>query len=457
MRKNFIALFGAVASFSVNAHAEISTADTTATDTPEYSESQTVYPEQNWGLAGVFRTSTMPYRTSILGVNSDESDTVTSFIPMMFYEGENVFIRGTEAGAYLWKEDKWDTSVIGRLHYVDIPKQFQNAVGGDTTDFGLQTRYRLDKDVTANLDLLWDEDARFHAEVGVTKNIHSGNWFIQPQLTARVKSSSYNNYYYSINGIGDDIGAGVDLKAGVKGRYHVASNFYLVGGAYATLFEKELRDSPAIQAPGQLELYTGIAFFNNQDEPRKTSIKNRPYLRIAHGWATPSNIGDILGGKIEDDKYDNQMTSVFYGYPLTDELFGLPIDVYLTPGVVWHWSSKVQSSTQELVTAIKAYYNFDWPTKWRFGLAEGLSFARNITYIEQAEMDKKGYRPSHLLNYLDFSVDVNVGDLFNQSELDNVWLGYSIHHRSAIFETASQFGRIKGGSNYNTFYVQFSF
>lgn len=125
---------------------------------------------------------------------------------------------------------------------------------------------------------------------------------------------------------------------------------------------------------------------------------------------------------MEDDPYNNQLTSVFYGHPLTDELFGIPLDIYLTPGFVWHWESEVQSSIQEYVIAIKAYYTFEWPVKWRFGVAEGLSYVSGITHIEQAEMDEKGYEPSQLLNYLDFSVDVNVGDLINQKSLDNLWV-----------------------------------
>ncbi len=85
--------------------------------------------------------------------------------------------------------------------------------------------------------------------------------------------------------------------------------------------------------------------------------------------------------------------------------------------------------------AIKAYYTFNWPTKWRFGVAEGMSYIDNITYIEGTEMEEKGYTPSNLLNYLDFSLDVNVGDLFNQKDWENMWVGYSLHHRSAIFGT----------------------
>jgi outer membrane protein len=61
------------------------------------------------------------------------------------------------------------------------------------------------------------------------------------------------------------------------------------------------------------------------------------------------------------------------------------------------------------------------------------------------------------MNYWDFSVDIELGDLFNSKSLHNWWAGYSLHHRSAIFEKSSAFGRIKGGSNYNTLYVQYHF
>lgn len=61
------------------------------------------------------------------------------------------------------------------------------------------------------------------------------------------------------------------------------------------------------------------------------------------------------------------------------------------------------------------------------------------------------------LDQIDFSLDVNLGDLIQVPALKYTWLGCSIHHRSAIFESASQFGRIKGSNNYNTDYLQFHF
>ena len=45
-------------------------------------------------------------------------------------------------------------------------------------------------------------------------------------------------------------------------------------------------------------------------------------------------------------------------------------------------------------------------------------------------------------------------DLFGAEKMKALWLGVAVHHRSSIFESASQFGRIKGGSNYPSIYLQ---
>ena len=90
-------------------------------------------------------------------------------------------------------------------------------------------------------------------------------------------------------------------------------------------------------------------------------------------------------------------------------------------------------------------------------MAEGLSYINQVTYIEGSKLEEDGYKPSKLMNYLDFSADVNIGDLFHIQSLDSLWFGYSLHHRSAIFESTSAFGRIKGGSNYNSIHFQWHF
>jgi outer membrane protein len=58
---------------------------------------------------------------------------------------------------------------------------------------------------------------------------------------------------------------------------------------------------------------------------------------------------DNLRGDSEKDIYNNQLSFLFYGYSLTDDLFSIPLDIFLTTGLVWHYTSEVQDTTQEYV------------------------------------------------------------------------------------------------------------
>lgn len=410
--------------------------------------------EQEWGIAAMYRSASIPFHT----ITGDSS--VSTFVPMMYFKNDYVYIDGLEGGAYLYSNDQspYKISALTRLRFVDVPQSVQNALEGDSADFGFQLRYQFDETWHVDVELMSDDQFRFHSNLRATAEFDFGDWELTPSANLRYKAADFNSSYYSFSQLGgENIGAGIDLKVGVDVRYHVVSNLYLLGSTSVTRLDDNAYNSSAVDDRYQGELFVGFGFFNDKSKAPKSDLTNHRYLRVAHGWGTPSNIGEIFNFQTEKDPYNNQMTSFFYGHPLTDELFGLPIDIYFTPGVAHHWSSQVQSSSSEFIAAIKAYYTFNWPTQWRFGFAEGMSYIDNITYIEQSEMEEKGYTPSHLLNYLDFSFDVNMGDLFDSSDFKHVWFGYSLHHRSAIFEKSSQFGRIKGGSNYNTIYIQVDF
>jgi outer membrane protein len=443
--------------FSSNLSAEsnpeksIQKSPTTSNSTASKSAAKNkVFQEQTWGLGVLMRNAEIPFDT--------EADNVTSFVPMMFYQGETFFIRGIEGGAHLYQNNDWQFNALARYRFFDIPAEYQNAVQGDTLDLGFQARKSFSKDTFFDIEVFSDLEGNPFANFSQSWYFQHDSWAFMPKVSARYKSASFNSHYYALAELTDQtIGAGIELNAGIETRYHVASNFYLLASVNGTFLDKNAYDSQAINQRWQTEAYLGFAFFNDISKPKKTSLKNHGYLRVAHGWATPSNMGDIFGGDTVKDEYNNQLTSIFYGLPLTDELFSLPIDIFLTPGFVWHASSEVQDSEQEVVLAIKAYYTIPWPVRWRIGVAEGLSYVSDVTYIEGTEMEEKGYRPSELMNFIDISFDINLGDVLNVNALNETWLGYSLHHRSSIFEKASQFGRIKGGSNYNTVYVQFDF
>ncbi|WP_309496822.1 MipA/OmpV family protein [Sulfurovum sp.] len=410
------------------------------------SDDEKTYKEQNWGIGAVYRTGSIPYVT--------EDSTVSSLVPMLFFENDYIFLHGLESGIKLYESDDWRVSAITRMHFVDIPEEYQNILQADTNDVGFQLQYKMKHNQFIDLEGMNDLHGRLFSNLRYSAHFENASLEYKPYAQLQWNTSKYNSYYYGLNQ--ENIDSGIDAVIGVEARYHVWSNLYLLAKAQARFLGQEARDSQYIEDDIDAELHLGIGFFNDKNKPEKENLDISPYWRLAHGWATPSNLNDIITGNTEKDPYNNQFTSIFYGYPLADEIFGFPLDFYLTPGFVFHHSSDVQDTTQEYVLAIKAYYTIPFPWKVRFGVAEGISYVDEVTYIEQTEMDEKGYRSSQLLNYLDFSLDLHLGDVFGE-KLDDMWLGYSIHHRSAIFESSSRFGRIKGGSNYNSVYVQWHY
>jgi len=403
------------------------------------------YTEQNWGIAIGMRYAEIPYATG----TGDR--TVADIVPLMFFDNDYFYIRGLEGGVKIINNDKWKLNAILRYRFFDIPADFQNQVRGDAWDGGVQVRYRLNN-WDLRTEFMSDGDANFYTDIGFDATLGDKYTTYYPYIGIRIKSSEFNTKYYGFEQ--EYVKGGVDLRASLEARHHLISNLYLIGRLSGTVLDNNARNSSYVLKSTTWEAYGGIAFFNNPDKPRETSLRNNAYLRLAHGYATPSNLGEILQGDKESDPYNHQMTSLFFGYPISDDLFGLPLDIYLVLGLVDHHKSEVQENLLEYDLGIKAYYTFKWPVRWRIGMAEGLSYASQVTYIERTELEAKGYRPSKLLNYLDFSIDINIGDIFSATSLLNTYIGYGIHHRSGIFETGSQFGRIKGGSNYTMFYLQ---
>ena len=451
--------------------------------------------EGNWGIAIGYRVAKIPYPAK------DES--VDDFIPLMFYDGDILFIRGLTGGAKLYKEGPWQFSLLGRYRYLDIPEEYQNRVQGNELDVGGEVRYFFDNNFEASLELMTDNHSRYYSSLGARYYWESGPWELFPYASLRFKSADFNDRYYGLDGysnpndssedLGNKIGDGFDLTLGSEIRYHVISNLYLLGRAQLTMLDEDTSDSPTIEDEVYGEFYAGIAFFNDKTKKKSSRLDTKPYIRLAHGWATPSNIQEIFEGNTENDQQNNQLTSIFYGHPVADSLFGIEeIDVYMTLGYVYHHNSssstqtldvgeginRVKDSdlkgnscdgtspctisydsqpTNEYVLGIKVFYNFYTPLHWRLGFAEGISYIEDVSNIEQKEMDRKGYRSSKLMNYLDFTLDFSLGKVFDNQVMNDLYFGIGVHHRSSIFESNSTFGRIKGGSNYNSLYLQYHF
>lgn len=401
---------------------------------------------QRWGISAGIRVASIPF---------DGDEVQASFVPLTFFENDNFYLDGLEGGIKLRSVGPWQLNVLAKARFFDISEQHQQKISWDVLDVGAQLRYQSNSEGYGVIELLSDTEARLYSNLRFGWEMQSEHLQWEPYLNLRIKSADFNSQYYGL-GV-ENLDAGSDATVGVKLQYPLTRHIYLYGLASVTLLDDGATDSSYVDENWQSELFAGIAYFSDREVMPRSTLHNMRFMRVAHGWATPSDLQEMITGHTEHDSHNNQLTSLFYGHPLLLRALERPLDIYLVPGFVWHWSSSTQSASQEYVLGLKAFYTLYWPSQWRVGVAEGLSYVTQPTYIEQSELDLNDYQASNLMNYLGFSVDLNLGDLFGVRSIRDLWFGYAIHHRSGMFEVSSLFGRVKGGSNYETLYLQWDF
>jgi outer membrane protein len=185
--------------------------------------------------------------------------------------------------------------------------------------------------------------------------------------------------------------------------------------------------------------------------------EDKLYYRIAGGLATDTDLQKIIRGDLEIDDRHTGIIGIEIGKPLWEDVYGLPIDLVAKVGLIRHIERGLQDDFNQYTLSIKAYYKkFPWSNKigTRIGLANGLSYADQIPFVERESLEGRKRNTSHLLHHMDLSFDMNLGDIFNSKTLKDCFFGIAISHRSGMFGKVSFYGDVDGGSNYNMFSIE---
>jgi outer membrane protein len=185
--------------------------------------------------------------------------------------------------------------------------------------------------------------------------------------------------------------------------------------------------------------------------------EDKLYYRIAGGLATDTDLQKIVRGDLEIDDRHTGILGFELGKPLVEDVYGLPVDLVAKVGLIRHFERGLQDDFNQYTLSIKAYYKkFPWSNKirTRLGLANGLSYADQIPFVERESLEGRKRNTSHLLHHMDLSFDMNLGDIFNSKTLKDCFFGIAISHRSGMFGKVSFYGDVDGGSNYNMFSIE---
>lgn len=185
---------------------------------------------------------------------------------------------------------------------------------------------------------------------------------------------------------------------------------------------------------------------------------NQKYsFRIQAGSSSASDLDQLytLQG-LNSSPYHTNTLGVDFGYRLYEDISGLPFDLYAKGGVSYFDENRYQQDFLEATLYIKLLWKINFlKNQMRIGLGEGVSYAGEVPYTEAQEAIEEKDNQSNFLNYLDATVDFDLGRVIHVTSLHQTFIGYLIKHRSGVHGLYN--GVYDGGSNYNCIYLEKNF
>ena len=214
------------------------------------------YDNLTWGTGIASRSASIPY------YDPDVRDEILNdFVPLFYYEDDYFYLHGLTYGVKLYDLDNWQFSALGRFRFLNIPQEYQNEVQGDTMDYGLRARYFLYDNQYIDLEVMENVDKSIHANLTYSVNLKYGDLYFEPHATLRVKDATFNTQHYGQDK--EEIKGDVDLSAGLDLKYHLWSNFYLIGSADIRWLGNNVQKSSIIDEDYEYTLMAGFGFLND--------------------------------------------------------------------------------------------------------------------------------------------------------------------------------------------------
>lgn len=416
------------------------------------------------GLGMAMRFENSPYR---------DAGTRHDFVPIYIYEGKRVFLEAYRVGLKLdaTPDSRFDAFVGYRFEgfpYDRIPASLAGMANrGPGVDMGIGYRQRKEWGTLFG-EVLTDAGSGSggsEVRLGYRYDWQLGKLQLQPQLTFAARDARLNNYYYgvrpseaTINRPAYEPGGGVNAELALSAAYRLSERWRLIGGVSATRWASGVRASPIVDNRTQLAGHLGVAY--DFSPGHDAWPEGRPLIvKVLHGKATDCDVAQVMLLKCFSTNTVDQtrVTGIELGRPFVERLNGWPLDFVGYVGLLRHHERGLQDDSWQANAYMKAYYyGFPWSdrVRTRLGLGVGISYAERVPYVEMRDQLARGRSSSRLLNYLDPSIDISLGDLIGVKSMGETYVGVGVTHRSGIFGTSRLLGNVNGGSNYIYSYVE---
>ena len=416
------------------------------------------------GLGAMIRSERSPYKGA--GVSYD-------LMPLYLYEGERFFLHPTRGGLKLSDNGRHRVDLFLDFRFEGFPYgRIPASLAGmqtrqSTADLGVSYAYRTAwgnlraEFVHDALNVNKGDELRF----GYSYDWNNGRWHLRPALTLMRRSARLNDYYYGVRA--DEAtanrpeyiaGAGTGAWLGVYGYYDISRGWRALGGLGVTRLDSQVRNSPIVRDGTAPTLFLGAAY--DFGSYHRAFEANEPLIvKLLYGGSTDCNLNQTITLRCASiDTVDRtRIAAVELGKPFITRVHGWPLDFAGYVSLLYHDENGLQDNSWQVNAYMKAfYYGFPWSerVRTRIGFGVGASFAQRAPFVEVRDQARRDQNTSRLLNYLDPTIDVSVGDLIGSRPLKETYFGFGVSHRSGIFGASRLLGNVNGGSNYLYSYVE---
>jgi len=416
------------------------------------------------GLGAALRAEQSLYRGG--GVRLD-------VLPIYLYEGEHLYLHSNRFGLKfnLGPRRRVDIFVSRRLESSPV-EQVPSSLDGMATrtteseaGFSYEQRFDWGKVFVEYLRDTSHTSGGSELKVGYGREQNRGGLRLIPYLTLSARDARLNDYYYGVTAAevttdrpAYSTGGGVNASAGLNARYDLSLHWHLLAGISATYWASEVRNSPIVDVRAlQLAGFAGFAYEFEPSPPRSWESGKPLYVKILYGRSSTCNLLPIMEfrcGTISTDE-KTSIAAIDVGVPFFENPDSWSFAGYV--GLLRHNERDLQPDFWQVNAYMKVFYwGFPWSksVRTRVGFGAGLSYAQAIPFAEAQSQAERGRNTSKLLQYLDPTIDVSVGDLFGSKKLHETYFGLGVSHRSGIFGMAQLFDNVNGGSNYIYTYIE---
>jgi outer membrane scaffolding protein for murein synthesis (MipA/OmpV family) len=431
-------------------------------------------PPGTVGLGFGFRLSTNPY---LEGDQSSEleQETQLDLVPMYLFEGKHLFAHGTSFGVHMYKNEHFMADLLARYRFDRLDPDSNAYFDGlqkreQTIDGGLSLIYKGD---FGSVKFDWVTDLMnthkgMELDFTYRYRFDIGRWMVSPFISYIYQDATLTNYYYGVSQ--DEARPGRPahktesaefIRAGVNTSYQLTKRWLLYTNIAFEGLDESIVESPLTEEERITSFMLGASYMFG-DIYRADDVD---FDRVSE-WSWRINYGYTADGSIATDnikgdlsKSDDVSDTGIAGITISKLILGGPrVDAYARFAVFRHLEGDYQDDfwnyTPYVMLIGKGYIPWSNQLKFRWGFGLGVSYAEQIPAIEQVKQAKKDATSSHLLNYLEWTLDFPVNQIFDSKAFRNCFIGITDVHRSGIFASADILNNVDGGADWLTLHLE---